>query len=243
MDFLLLTAISLIAMLYSSVGHGGATGYLAIMSFWGVAPDVMATTALTLNCLTAGISSLAYGRRGYLSMKLSLPFILISIPFAYLGATVPLTERQFGWMLAAVLFVSALMLWFHRVKTDSEEPFVKSPVLKVAAMVGAILGFVSGALGIGGGVFLSPLIILCGWADSKTTAGCSALFIVLNSFAGLGARYLSGRLDFAEIVPFLFFALAGALIGSHYGASRSSQKGLRRLIAFVLIIAVVKMLI
>ncbi|MBI1269456.1 TSUP family transporter [bacterium] len=243
MDNLQHFAVMLIAMLYSSVGHGGATGYLAIMSFWGVAPDVMATTALTLNCLTAGISSLAYGRRGYLSMKLSLPFILISIPFAYLGATVPLTEKQFGWMLAAVLFVSALMLWFHRGKVDTEEPFVKSPDLKVAAIAGAILGFVSGALGIGGGVFLSPLIILCGWADSKTTAGCSALFIVLNSFAGLGARYLSGRVDFSEIVPFLFFALVGALIGSYYGASRSSQKGLRQLIAFVLIIAVVKMLI
>lgn len=243
MDHLLFIAVILIAMLYSSVGHGGATGYLAIMSFWGVAPDVMATTALTLNCLTAGISSLAYGRRGYLSMKLSLPFILVSIPFAYLGATVRLTEKQFGWMLAAVLFVSALMLWFHRGKVDTQEPFVKSPDLKVAAIAGAILGFVSGTLGIGGGVFLSPLIILCGWADSKTTAGCSALFIVLNSFAGLGARYLSGRVDFSEIVPFLFFALAGALIGSYYGASRSSQKGLRRLIAFVLIIAVVKMLI
>lgn len=241
MDFVLYLSIFLIALLYSSVGHGGATGYLAIMSIWGIKPVVMATTALVLNCLTAGISCFAYARRGYLSLKLSLPFVIVSIPFAFLGARANLSDRQFTYLLGIVLLASAVKLWFYKKGELTEDKFVKSPNILVTALVGGGLGFLAGAIGIGGGVFLSPMIILMGWADPKTTSGCAALFIVCNSIAGLVARQFDGKLSFGEMLPFLLFALVGALVGSIYGSNYSSSLKLMRLISFVLMLAVVKM--
>ncbi|MDZ4836292.1 MAG: sulfite exporter TauE/SafE family protein [Candidatus Melainabacteria bacterium] len=256
MDLLALPAFLLIAALYSAVGHGGATGYLALMSFFNVPPHVMACTALTLNCLTAGISCFVYSRAGYLSPRLTLPFIVTSIPCAFLGAMVKLDERQYAVLLGSTLIVTAILLLLKRqkpIKSENKtisssaesssppEKFVCSPPLPQAGLSGALLGFLSGAVGIGGGVFLSPLIILARWADTKSTSATAAVFIIANSASGLVGRALSGALEFGNVVPFLAAALIGAIAGSYWGAHRSTAGVLRIPLAIVLFIAALKM--
>lgn len=240
MEFLALPAFLLIAALYSAVGHGGATGYLALMSFWDVPPQVMASTALTLNCVTAGISCFMYSKAGYLSPRLTLPFVITSVPCAFLGALVKLSEQQYGILLALTLTVTAILLLVKRKKANQNGQFVASPSLLKAGSAGALLGFLSGAVGIGGGVFLSPLIILLDWADTKTTSATAAVFIIANSVSGLAGRALSGTLEFGNVTPFLLAAVVGALIGSYWGAHRSTSGRLKIPLAIVLIIAAFK---
>jgi uncharacterized membrane protein YfcA len=236
-----LPLFTLIAALYSSVGHGGATGYLALMSFFDMPPQVMSTTALVLNCLTAGISCFVYTRAGYLSAKLTLPFVLTSVPFALLGALIKLSEKQYSWLLATALSITAALLIFRKKKPTEEERFVCSPPFFKAACVGALLGFVSGAIGIGGGVFLSPIIILMRWADTKTTSATAAVFIIANSVSGLVGRLMAGTLEFGNVLPFLASAFVGALAGSLWGAKLSTDSKLRMALAAVLFVAALKM--
>ncbi len=240
MDLLTFPAFLLIAALYSAVGHGGATGYLALMSFGNVTPQVMATTALMLNCVTAGISCYMYTRAGYLSLKLTLPFVLTSVPCAFLGALVKVSEQQYGILLALTLTVTAILLLVKRKTTNETEKFVASPSLLKAGLAGATLGLLSGAVGIGGGVFLSPLIVLAGWADTKTTSATAAVFIIANSVSGLAGRAISGTLEFGNVIPFLVAATIGALLGSYWGAHRSTSAKLKLPLAAVLIIAAFK---
>jgi hypothetical protein len=232
-----------VAALYSSVGHGGATGYLALMSFMGLSPDVMSTTALVLNLLTASISCFVYARAGFFSIKLTMPFILSSIPAALLGSMVPLDERQYSWMLACALIVTAVLLVYSKWKTSGSTPFSSPPALYQGSLVGGTLGFVSGAIGIGGGVFLSPVIILMRWADTKTTSATAALFIIANSASGLIGRALAGKLAFGNVQPFLFCAFLGAVAGSFWGAKLSSATKLRLALAIVLMVAAIKLFI
>lgn len=231
----------IIAALYSSVGHGGATGYLAVMSFFGVPKDTMATTALFLNCMTAGISFFSYKQAGYLSMRLTWPFIAASIPCAFLGAGIKMSEEQYAVALAVVLLLTALRLAFYRQDTQAPLKFVAPPRLPVAAGIGGALGVISGAIGIGGGIFLSPIIILFKWADPKTTSATAALFIIVNSFSGLIGRAMSGTLATTDITAYLVVAFFGAVAGSYWGCKMSSSLGLRRMLAVVLVIAGVKL--
>ncbi len=242
MDWLILPAFFLIAALYSAVGHGGATGYLALMSFLTVPPKVMATTALMLNCVTAGISCFMFTRAGYLSKRLTLPFIFTSIPCALLGAMVKFSEAQYAVLLSITLLITAALLLVNRKNGDSEK-FVASPSLSKAGLAGALLGFLSGAVGIGGGVFLSPLIILARWADTKSTSATAAVFIIANSIAGLSGRAIAGTLEVGFVAPYLVAALLGALGGSYWGAHLSTAGKLRIPLALVLLIAAVKMLL
>jgi len=238
-----LIAIAIVAALYSSVGHGGATGYLAILSLLNVPPREMASTALILNCLTASISLASYSRAGFLSWRLTWPFLIASVPCAFFGAMVKLSEQQYAWLLGSVLIFVAARLGFYQPADRSEPRFIENPKLPAALAAGAILGFLSGAVGIGGGVFLSPLIILMGWADTKTTSASAALFIIANSISGLLGRALAGTLVCQDILPYLIFGLVGALAGSYWGVRLSTGRGLRRVLAVVLIIASAKMFI
>lgn len=233
--------ITLIALLYSAVGHGGASGYLAIMSMFEIEPNMMASTALILNCITAGISCTLFTRSGYLSLPLTLPFIAVSVPCAFLGAYARLSPQTYEMLLGGTLFFVALRLAFYKSPSEQNEQFAKRPPILIAALAGAILGFLAGAVGIGGGIFLSPLMILAGWADPKTTSATSALFIVVNSIAGLAGKAATGTICLSGLLPFLACAAIGAALGSFFGARISSGAGLRRLLAFVLLIAVTKM--
>lgn len=254
-------SIAVVAALYSAVGHGGGTGYLAILSLLQVPPPVMATTALTLNCMTAGISFFAYTRAGYFSWRLTLPFVATSVPAAVFGAMVKLSENQYNWLLGSVLILTALKLAFlperkpaaagntnvptqsHASSTAPTGRFIAAPSWIKASAVGAVLGFLAGSVGIGGGIFLSPVIILMGWADTKSTSATAAFFIIANSLAGLTGRAINGTLSYGEIVPYLICGCVGAIAGSTWGVRVSTGITLRRALALVLFIAATNMFI
>src|SRR5262249_39514112 len=169
------------AVLYSSVGHAGASGYLAAMALFGVAPAVMKPAALTLNIAVALITTFRFYRAGHFSWRLSWPFVVSSVPLAFVGGAITLPGAVYRVLVGLImLFAAYRMFWYADHETTTVEPW------RVAALgCGAVLGFVSGLTGVGGGIFLSPLLLFMGWANFKQTAGTSSAFILLNSTAGL----------------------------------------------------------
>jgi len=232
--------VFIVAVLYSSVGHGGASGYLAVLSFFVLAPEVMASTALLLNVLVAGLGMYAFYRAGHFSFRLAWPFIVLSIPAAFLGGMMGVSEDLYFLLLAVILGIAAFRLAF--VVNDSiREPDMAPIRLGTALPAGAGIGLLSGIVGVGGGIFLSPLMILLKWASTKRTAAVSALFIVVNSVAGLAGRFVRGGLEFGSLWVLVLAGFVGGLIGSHLGANRFSGLILRRLLAAVLVVAAAKL--
>ena len=233
--------VFVVATLYSSVGHGGASGYLAVLSLFAVAPATMSSTALTLNILVAGAALYSYVRAGHLSLTLAWPFILLSIPAAFIGGMIHVPEKTYFILLAFALVFAAYRLALTAI--SSEGVAEAKPVrLAVSLPVGGAIGLLSGIVGIGGGIFLSPIMILFRWADAKRTSALAALFIVVNSLAGLAGRLLKGELAIDGFAPLIAVAFFGGLLGSHFGANRFSGAALRRLLALVLMIAAIKMI-
>ncbi len=230
----------LVALLYSSVGHGGASGYLAVLSFFSVAPALMSSTSLVLNVLVSAVAFSAFYRERHFSWGLAWPFLVTSIPAALLGGLLSLRPKVYFLLLAIVLVFAALRLIFT-LRTEGES--VQPPALGVALPVGLGLGLLSGILGIGGGIFLSPLILLKKWGTAKTTAAVSALFILVNSLAGLGGRVLGGTFELSGILPFLIAAFLGGLGGSYLGANHFSSLTLRRVLGGVLLLAAIKLVL
>jgi hypothetical protein len=241
MAALVLGLIFLVAVAYSSVGHGGASGYLAVLSFFGLAPAAMAPSALCLNLVVAGSSFSSYWRAGHFVFRLLWPFLLTSIPFAFLGGLTRVSPRSYMLLLAAVLLFAAYRL-LAVIPPKQEESFVRVPSLWVALPVGAGIGFLSGIIGVGGGIFLSPLLILLRWADAKRTAAASAAFIWVNSAAGLYGHLLRKSVDWSGLVWLVAAAFAGGLLGSSLGAQRFRGLWLRRILGVVLLVAMVKLL-
>lgn len=240
-DLLVLaTLIFVAAALYSSVGHGGASGYLAAMGLLGVAPAVMKPTALILNLLVASLAAIQFGRAKAFSWSTFWPFAAGSIPMAYLGGLLDVPPSAYKVLVGFVLLYAAYRLW--RRPTVAEKA-VRKPPLLLALLAGAGIGFLSGLIGVGGGIFLSPLLLFAGWADPKTTAGVSAVFILVNSAAGL-LGHTSGVMAIPpEGVWFVLAAVAGGALGSRWGSRRFGHARLRRLLAVVLVIAGGKMLL
>jgi len=238
---LLLGLVFLVAVAYSSVGHGGASGYLAVLSFFGLPPAAMAPGALLLNLLVAGTSFTAYWRAGLFVFRLLWPFLLTSIPFAFLGGLLAVPVRPYLLLLSAVLIFAAFRLLVVTPPTG-EQTFVQPPRLRVALPVGAGIGFLSGVIGVGGGIFLSPLLILLKWADAKRTAAVSAAFIWINSLAGLYGHLLRKSVDWSGLLWLVGAAFAGGLLGSYLGARRFQGVWLRRILAVVLLVATLKLL-
>ncbi|HEY9868848.1 MAG TPA: sulfite exporter TauE/SafE family protein [Candidatus Obscuribacterales bacterium] len=234
--------VLVVAMLYSSVGHGGASGYLAVMSFFAFTPAQMSSTALVLNILVAGIACATYVRAGYLSGKLTWPFVVASVPAAYVGGLMQVSVRAYQIMLALVLVFAAARLGL--VFPERENPDVRKDMhVGLALVVGAVLGAISGIIGVGGGIFLSPLMILMNWAGTKQTAATSACFIVVNSAAGLLGRATRQGIEVGSLLPLVAAAAIGGFAGSYLGAKRLSGLNLRRLLAIVLVIAAVKLIL
>ncbi|MCI0706921.1 MAG: sulfite exporter TauE/SafE family protein [Ignavibacteriae bacterium] len=236
----ILVLVFLVAALYSSVGHGGASGYLAVLSFFAFVPAEMSSTALVLNLLVAGVGAYHYGKAGHLSWKLTWPFLITSIPLAFIGGLLKVSDITYYLLLAAVLLAAAIRL--ATAKSVSQGDFEKTNLkLSVALPVGAGIGILSGIVGVGGGIFLSPLMIFMNWADPKQTAAVSALFIWVNSLAGLGGRFLRDAVELHSLWPLVFAAFFGGLLGSYVGANKFTGLMLRRVLGVVLMIASFKM--
>ncbi|MCL6565805.1 MAG: sulfite exporter TauE/SafE family protein [Acidobacteriia bacterium] len=236
-----MSLVFLVAVAYSSVGHGGASGYLAVLGFFGLAPAFMAPSALLLNLLVAGLAFWNYWRAGHFVWRLLWPFLLTSIPCAFLGARLNISPRVYLLLLAAVLLWSAYRLL--AVASPAGEEFrLELPSLRVALPVGAAIGLLSGIVGVGGGIFLSPLMILLRWADAKRTAATSAAFIWLNSAAGLYGRLTHQPVDWLALLWLVVPAVFGGVAGSRLGAQHLQGIWLRRILAGVLVLATVKLL-
>lgn len=241
MDPLLLAPAFLIgALLYASVGHGGASAYLAIMSLAAVAPAEMRPLALALNLLVSGIAAVQYARAGHFDGRLLWPFVVVSVPCAYLGGLIELPGAWYRLAIGLVLAWAAVSLWIGARRAD--ETARGKPPLPLALAAGGVLGLASGLTGVGGGIFLSPLLMLAGWANARSTAAVSACFIWLNSAAGLLAQ--AGRMPalLDELVWTGPAVVVGGLVGAWVGARRAPPQLLRRLLAVVLAVAAVKMI-
>jgi uncharacterized protein len=236
----MVVAIFVVALLYSSVGHGGASGYLAVMAFFSVLPETTRPTALILNLFVASIATGQFYRAGYFSWKLFWPFAVTSIPFAFIGGMLKLPTSVYRSVLGLVLLFAAFRLAWH---FTQEVPEVRRPNLWVALAVGAAIGLLSGLVGVGGGIFLTPLLLLFNWSDAKTAAGNSALFIFLNSAAGLAGNYAQASMLPQNAWLWIAAAAMGGLVGSMLGAKKFDSITLRRILAAVLIFAGFKLVV
>jgi uncharacterized membrane protein YfcA len=238
----LVTLTFLVGFVYSSVGHGGASGYLAILSFFAFPHEQMAASALCLNLLVAGTAFFAFRKAGHFSWKLTWPFVITSVPAALLGGLTRVSPILYTRLLAAVLVFAGVRLLIER--KSGEGVASSEPKLWISLPTGAGVGLLSGVVGVGGGIFLSPLLLLFRWAGTKETAATSALFIFVNSLAGLGGRFL--RHDFSVLVPPVMLlmvvnAFLGGLVGSRLGANHFSAPWLKRVLAVVLFVAAFKL--
>jgi len=237
-SILLSLAVAAIAILYSSVGFGGATGYLTAMTLFGLSPRTMANTALILNILVASIAFSNYFRAGHLNPRLLWPFLATSVPAAFLGGYLELSDRTYYILLYAVLTFVAIRLLFFSQHGQANSAPVHLPPLWAALFTGLGIGLLSGMVGIGGGIFLSPVIILSRWGTPKQSSTVAAAFIVLNSVSGLMGRLSGGNFIFDAfgfaLIPFGFL---GALAGSWLGAQRFSSLHLQRALGAVMAIA------
>jgi len=246
-ELLLLVSLFIIAGLYASVGHGGASGYLAVLSLTVYAendPGWLKQHAWSLNLLVAGIAFIAYKRSGFFDSKLAIPFIIGSMPAALIGGYLRVNDDIYDILLSVTLVVAAWKLY-----TTKSDKYVNSlsnrPPVHIALIVGAVIGFLSGIIGVGGGIFLSPVILLFGWSDPKTTAGVAAVFIWLNSAAGLIGSSLSGQnvIEIGVLIPFALAVLIGGYLGSKFGSEKFSQNSVKNLLISVMLIAATRQIL
>jgi len=238
-SFFLLLLVFIVAALYSSAGFGGASSYLIVMNFFDIPVNVMASTALVLNIFVSSVSFTNYARAGYFRPRLLLPFLVTSIPTAFIGGTLRLSEQTYTALLYIVLTYLAIRMVLLPTLTEKTTWIPRPIPLWVALLSGAGIGLLSGMIGIGGGIFLSPLIIFMQWGDSKQAAASAGGFIAINSVSGLIGRFSNGTLALGEFgIPLLVVGLLGALIGSQLGAVKFSGAGVRRALGTILTIAV-----
>jgi uncharacterized membrane protein YfcA len=236
---LLCLGISLIAFLYSSVGHAGASGYIATMTLFGIAMTSIRPTALVLNILVAVIGSFQFWRAGHFRWGLFWPFALLSVPAAYFGGYLQPSASILRILIGVVLLFSATRLFFR--KTDPEQ--LNPPSKPVAVGVGAGLGFLSGLTGTGGGIFLTPLILFCEWAKIRQAAAVSALFILVNSIGGLVGYFTATRSIPTLGIYLAIPAIIGGMIGSYLGSRRLPARVIAIFLAIVLTIAGCKLIL
>lgn len=246
-EVLLLAGLSIIAAMYASVGHGGASGYLAVLSLTAYAandPVWLKQHAWSLNLLVAGIAFYAYKKSGFFDIKLALPFIAASVPAAFIGGYLRVDSTVYDILLSLTLVFAAWKLNSSK-KSQFTIEVHNTPPVSIAICVGFAIGFLSGIIGVGGGIFLSPIILIFGWSDPKTTAGIAAVFIWVNSLSGLVGSTISGQLalDVSTLIPFAVAVLIGGYVGSKYGSERLSQNSIRNMLVAVMLIAAVRQIL
>jgi uncharacterized protein len=228
------------AALYASVGHAGASAYLAVMGLYNFAPSVMKPTALALNILVATVATFKFHQAGLFSWKLFWPFAIVSVPAAFLGGATMLPLQWYRVVVGIVLLYAAV--WMVRSSLKPLEVEAHPPPLWASLVVGLAIGFLSGLTGVGGGIFLSPLLLYLGWAETRATSGVAAPFILVNSISGL-LGHLSSVAQLPPNIPIWGLAVVlGGWLGATYGSKRAPPPVLRRLLALVLIVASVKLI-
>jgi uncharacterized protein len=229
----------LAAMLYSSVGHAGASGYIAVMALFGLAPAVMKPTALTLNILVAIIATVKFYRAGRFSFELFWPFAATSIPAAFIGGALTLPAKWYDVIVGIALLYAAV--WMFRSAKTAAKVLVSPPPLAAALACGLVIGLLSGLTGVGGGIFLSPLILMMGWAETRATSAVAAAFILVNSISGL-LGHMSSISRLPSSLPIWGVAVVvGGWVGAEYGSKRLPTPVLRQLLSLVLVVAGLKM--
>lgn len=238
---LLALLMFLAALLYASVGHGGASGYLAAMALLGVAPLVMKPTALMLNVIVAGIASVKFLRAGCFSRQLFWPVALAAVPMAYLGGLLTLPPAAYRPLLGVVLLYSA---WRFLARPVTEHAVLTRPAAPRLLLAGAGIGLLSGLTGVGGGIFLSPLALFLGWGRVREVSGVAALFILVNSLAGLAGFFTRHGLVLPDGLPWWALAVVvGGWAGAELGSRRLPPSFLQKVLALVLLVAGGKMLL
>jgi uncharacterized membrane protein YfcA len=243
-DPLVLAALFFVAaLLYASVGHAGASAYLATMAILGVPADVARPTALSLNIVVASFVSLRFWRAGLVQLRAVAPFVVGSIPAAFIGGAIDVPSEIYEPLLGIVLLVAAVgfVRTARSSATEATSAPVRVPVLP-AVVAGAAIGLVSGLTGTGGGIFLSPLLILAGWATTRQASGIAAVFILANSIAGLAGNVAAVGSVPSSLPLWIFAVLAGAVVGAEIGSRRASPPQLRVALAGVLVIAGLKLI-
>jgi uncharacterized protein len=238
--YLLVPLIFLAALLFSSVGHGGATAYLAAFALIALAPASMKPAALCLNVLVASIALFKFYKVGAFNWKLFWPIAITSVPAAFMGGQMTLPTHVYKIVVGICLVIAAITIFYRANKTDDVE--VKSVAKPILMGLGAALGFLAGLTGVGGGIFLSPILLFFGWAKTRVISGVAAAFILANSISGL-----LGFLSKTPILPaglgyWALAAIAGGLIGAEYGSKKLANPSIRKLLALVLLFAGSKMI-
>lgn len=239
MEEIAIVLLFTVAFLYGSVGHGGASGYIAVFSLFGMALSTYKPLVLLLNIIISGTAFIQFSKVGYLKWSLILPFLVTSIPFAYWGAKFTMKLENYHLMLGLALIFPVLRL----IRTAPSEQRLKKELPYITALlIGAALGFASGLLNIGGGIFLSPILILMGWASAKESAAASAFFILCNSLAGMAA--IKNQTFFADhlSIECFFAVVTGGVLGAYFGSNLYKQTTIRYVLASVISIASVKLL-
>lgn len=230
----------LVAVLYASVGHGGASGYLALMALFSVAPNVMKPTALLLNLFVSATSFIQFYRGNHFKWKLFLPFAIASIPMAFLGGLILVDGSIYKKILGLLLLIPVARFLIFPQFDISE---IKKSNVVLSLLIGAIIGLLSGMIGIGGGIILSPVLLLLKWTDQKQTAAISAAFIFVNSVAGLAGQLTKGIHFSADMFLYVAIAFAGGMVGAYFGAHKFKQTVLKNVLAVVLMMAAYKLIL
>jgi len=229
------------AALYASVGHGGASSYLAVMGLFSFAPEVMKPTALALNILVSAVATLKFYRAGLFKWNLFWPFAIASIPAAYIGGATTLPARWYKVLVGVVLIYAAVWMFRSSLRPINKEPH--APPLWAAIVSGLAIGFLSGLTGVGGGIFLSPLLLYMGWSETRATSAVAAPFILVNSISGL-LGHLSSVSQLPGNIPLWgATAVLGGWIGASYGSKRAPAPVLRQLLSLVLVVAGSKLIL
>ena len=240
-DYLLPLLFIFVAFIYSSVGLGGGSSYIAIMSIMAVPYQLIPTTSLMLNLVVTFIGMINFWRKGHGRMKLILPFMITSIPMAYYAGTLQLDESLFQLFLLVTLIFVLIRIYIINSLTFSKELTPSQKWVFIFGL-GAILGFIAGAVGIGGGIYLVPLIVMFGLGTVKEAAAAGTIFIWVNSLAGIIARYNSGTFDAKFISPLIIAVVIGGFAGSYFGSTKFEPHSIQKIMGAVIIVAVILLL-
>jgi uncharacterized membrane protein YfcA len=236
--YFLVVLFCIVAFIYSSVGLGGGSSYTALMAIFGVSTMAIPMIALSLNLFVTSVGSYNFIRNRHAKIKLILPFLISSLPMAYLGGALKLPKEIFYLVLLISLVFVAVRIYIFQ-NTNIKLNISQNGKIIISLIAGSILGLVAGIVGIGGGIYLIPLIIILGLGTEKEAAACGAIFIWLNSFSGLLSRFQYNSIDLTNYIPLIVAVLAGGTLGSFMGSFKFSPRAMEKMLGAVLIVAII----